>query len=154
MSTESTFFGYVSKQFLKLFYKSLIVYIYSNDMHEYVFDIFLRSTIQKGLLNMFHRTAGTLHSVPPMVMCPHMDTAPIQVTPVMGITTTAMWQTKEDTQHPEVLICKRREIETTNPLEISTQVINIYFFVYIMLDPYSIFRYIHLLLILYVYYIK
>lgn len=95
----------------------------------HIFDYFLfRSTIQRAKeeLNTLLQTVSTHLSDPPMAMSHHMATAHMQVTPVTGITTTAMLQKIEDIPHPAMHTCKkvpkRREIETTNPLEISTQV--------------------------------
>lgn len=85
----------------------------------------------KEELNTLLQTVNTHLSDPPMAMFHHMVMAHMEVIPVMDITTIAMSQKTEDTRHPEMHICKkdpkRREIETTNPLEISTQVR--YFFI-------------------------
>lgn len=69
----------------------------------------------------------TLPFDPPMAMC-HMDTAHIQVKLDMDTTTIIIWLMTEDIQHPEMptykRVLKRREIETTNPLEISIQIVS------------------------------
>lgn len=92
--------------------------------------IFLdRNTIQRAKeeqqMIMSLQKADTLLSDPPMVMC-HMAMAHIQVNQAMDTITTVMWPMTEDIQHPEMptyrRVLKRREIETTNPLEISIQV--------------------------------
>lgn len=74
---------------------------------------------------MVHRTVGTHPSVRPMGMCP-MGTAHTRASPATATISTAMWPMTEDMPHPGIPIYRkvqtRREIETTNPLEISTQV--------------------------------
>lgn len=75
---------------------------------------------------MFLLTTGTHRCDPPMAMCRHTATRHTLATLAMPTTTTVTWLMNEDMQHLEILtyrkILKRREIETTNPLEISTQV--------------------------------
>lgn len=68
------------------------------------------------------------HSDPQMAMSQYMDMGPTQAMQGMDTTTTVMWWMKEDMQHLEIPIyrkvLKRREIETINPLEISTQIVS------------------------------
>lgn len=75
---------------------------------------------------MYLLTTGTHRSDPPMAMYRRTGTAHTPATRATGTITTAMWLMTEDMQHPEIptfrKVQKRREIETTNPLEISTQV--------------------------------
>lgn len=77
-------------------------------------------------VSMFLLTAGTHRSDHPMVMFQRMYIPRTRVTQAMATTTIAMWLMTEDIQHQGIHTCRkvltRREIETTNPLEISTQV--------------------------------
>lgn len=88
----------------------------------------IRSTIQKEpLVSMSLLITGIHHYDLQMAMCRRMVTAHTRATLDMAITTMDMWLMKEDTQHPEVTcrkVLKRREIETINPLGISTQIVS------------------------------
>lgn len=89
-----------------------------------------RNTIQKVKeeqpMIMSLLKTDTLLFDPLMVMCPHMVTTHTPVNQAMDTTTTVMWLMTEDIHHPGMFtyrrVLKRREIETTNPLEISIQV--------------------------------
>lgn len=74
-------------------------------------------------------TTATHHLDPPMAMSRGMGMEAMQgtlATRVMATITTTTWRKKEN-MHQETLIFKkvqkRREIETTNPVEISIQVL-------------------------------
>lgn len=81
-------------------------------------------------------TTATHHLDPPMAMFRGMGTVGMQVTQatqatrVMVTTTTVTWQKRENMPCQEIPISrkvlKRREIETTNPVEISIQVTSQY----------------------------
>lgn len=77
-------------------------------------------------MSTYPLTTGTHHCDPLMAMCQHTAIQHTLATLATPTTTMVMWPMKEDIQHLEILtyrkILKRREIETTNPLEISTQV--------------------------------
>lgn len=81
---------------------------------------------EESQMNMYLLTIGTHHFDHLMAMCPHMAITHIQASPVIVITTTVIWQMIEDMSHLEIPIFrkspKRREIETTNPLGVSTQI--------------------------------
>lgn len=71
--------------------------------------------------------ADTLLFDPLMVMCQAMVTTHTRVSQATDTTTTVTWPMTEDIHHPGMHTCrrvlKRREIETTNPLEISIQIV-------------------------------
>lgn len=72
------------------------------------------------------RIAATFHYAHQMEMCHHMGMARSQGSPAIATTTMGTWLMNEDMLLPGIPIhkkvLKRREIETINPLEISTQV--------------------------------
>lgn len=77
-------------------------------------------------MSIFLLTIDTHHLDHLMAMCQGMDTALTWANQAMATTTILTWLKREDTQHQGILtstkVLKRREIETTNPLEISMQV--------------------------------
>lgn len=79
-------------------------------------------------MNMSLLKVDTLLFDPPMVMCQLMDSTHTPVSRAMGTTTTVTWPMTEDIQHPGMhtykRVQRRREIETTNPLEISIQIVS------------------------------
>lgn len=79
-------------------------------------------------MSMYLQTTGTHRSDPPTATCHHTVMPYTRATQDTDTTTTVMLLMREDMQHPEILTCqkalKRREIETTNRLEISTQMVS------------------------------
>lgn len=86
----------------------------------------IRRMTEEPPMIMGLQTTATLPCVPQMAMSRHMAMAHIQGSPAMATTTMDIWLMTEDMQHQGIPIFKkvpkRREIETTNHLEISTQV--------------------------------
>lgn len=96
-----------------------------------------RNTIQKvkGELQtiMSLLTTGTHRCGHQMAMFPYTDITQTQASPATATIITAVtWEMTEDIQLRGILTCrkvlKRREIETSNPLEISMQVMILYCF--------------------------
>lgn len=119
--------------FIIMYYNTSRYIVFDHSFSEYwIYDFmyYNRNTTLKvneeSQMNMYLLTIGTHHFDHLMAMCPHMAITHIQASPVIVITTTVIWQMIEDMSHLEIPIFrkspKRREIETTNPLGVSTQV--------------------------------